>query len=335
MWSNSIEFDLLAFILLALVIFFAGKKLSFYGDLFAEKTGFGKAWIGLILMSAVTSLPELMVGISAVSIVKSADLAVGDIFGSCAFNLGILSLMDAFTPKNKPLFSKVSQNHVLATSLGIILVAMSGLGLLLNQDIALTPSIGLTSISFGIIYLASLKLIYSFNQKHPEIHPEHHQDVTLSLRYILGRYAIFASIIIVAALFLPHFAERIAEHTGLGTSFVGTLLLAGSTSLPEIAVSIAAVRMGSVDLAVGNLLGSNIFNIFILFLDDVFYLDGHLLKDASPNNLISVMCVIAMSSVVIIGLSNRSQTKKYLLAWDSLAIFIIYFFNMVLLYQSE
>lgn len=335
MWSNSIEFDLLAFILLALVIFFAGKRLSFYGDLFAEKTGFGKAWIGLILMSAVTSLPELMVGISSVSIVKSADLAVGDIFGSCAFNLGILSLMDAFTPKNKPLFSKVSQNHVLATSLGIILVAMAGLGLLLNQDLVLTPSIGLTSISFGIIYLASLRIIYSFNLKHPEIRPEHQEEIKFSLNYILGRYALFASVIIVAALFLPHFAERIAQQTGLGTSFVGTLLLAGSTSLPEIAVSIAAVRMGSVDLAVGNLLGSNIFNIFILFLDDVFYLDGHLLKDASPNNLISVMSVIAMSSVVIIGLTYRSQTKKYLLAWDSLVIFIIYVINMVLLYQIE
>ena len=62
------------FIICALIIFFAGKRLSHYGDLLAELSGMGKAWIGLILMAAVTSLPELMVGISSAVIIQSADL---------------------------------------------------------------------------------------------------------------------------------------------------------------------------------------------------------------------------------------------------------------------
>lgn len=84
------------FLVCAIIIFFAGKKLSFYGDLLADMIGMGKAFIGLILMSTVTSLPELMVGISSVSIVQSADLAMGDILGSCALNLSILSFMDVY-----------------------------------------------------------------------------------------------------------------------------------------------------------------------------------------------------------------------------------------------
>lgn len=325
---------ILGFLLCAAIIFFAGKHLSHYGDLLADLTGMGKAWIGLILMSAVTSLPELMVGISSVTIIKSADLAVGDIFGSCAFNLGILSLMDIFTPKDRPLFSGISQSHILASAFGLILIGLAGLGLLLDKDIVLTPSIGLTSIAFAAIYFVSIKTIYDYQKSHPKDETASQvSDNKLTLKQVIIRYAFFALVIIVTALALPYFAEHIAEQTGLGKSFVGTFFLAASTSLPEIAVSLAAVRMGYTDMAVGNLLGSNIFNIFILFLDDVFYTQGHLLKDASEVNLISVFFVILMTATAIIGFIFPSKEKKIFLSWDTLIIFLLYVVNMVLLYQ--
>ena len=97
-------FSIAGFLFCALVIFFAGRKLSWYGDMIAVKTGLGKAWIGLILMATVTSLPELMVGIGSSAIVQSADLAVGDILGSCSFNLAILAVLDIFVPKHQHLF---------------------------------------------------------------------------------------------------------------------------------------------------------------------------------------------------------------------------------------
>ena len=140
-------------------------------------------------------------------------------------------------------------------------------------------------------------------------------------------------IIIIAALGLPFFADGIAELTGLGKSFVGTFFLAVSTSLPEIAVSIAAVRMGSVDLAVGNLLGSNIFNILILALDDIFYTKGLLLKDSSEFHIISVLSTIIMTAVVIIGLSYRAIGKRFFLAWDAALIFLIYIINLFFIYH--
>ena len=121
-------------------------------------------------------------------------------------------------------------------------------------------------------------------------------------------------------------------HGGPSTSFVGTLFLAASTSLPEIAVSIAAIRMGSIDLAVGGLLGSNIFNVLILALDDIFYTKGHLLKDASDINILSAFAVIIMSAIVIIGLNFRATGKRYFLSWDAALIFLIYIINIVLLY---
>jgi Ca2+/Na+ antiporter len=323
------------FIVCAAIIFFAGKRLSHYGDLLADMTGMGKALIGLVLMSAVTSLPELMVGFSSAAIVGSADLATGDIMGSCAFNLGLLSLMDVFTPKNRPLFSSVSQSHILAATFGLVLVTMSGLGLFLDNDIVITPSLGMMSLSFAAIYFVSIRTIYRYQKANPpQTHGiEAHADTDLTLRQVVARYALFALIIILAALALPFFAEHIAEQSGLGQSFVGTLFLAVSTSLPEIAVSLAAVRMGAADMAVGNLLGSNIFNIFVLFLDDVFYTKGHLLKDASEANLVSVFFVVLMSATAIIGLVFPSKEKRAVLAWDTWVIFLLYVVNMILLYQ--
>jgi cation:H+ antiporter len=322
------------FIICALIIFTAGKRLSHYGDLLAELTGMGKAWIGLILMAAITSLPELMVGISSAVIVQSADLAVGDIIGSCAFNLGILSMMDLFTPKDRPLFSHVSKSHILAAAFGVILMALVGLNLYLDKDIVIASFIGLTSISFLIVYLAAVKSIFSYQQNNVITEQPVHEksNTTLTLNQVVLRYAFFALIIILTALALPFFAEHIAEASGLGKSFVGTLFLAASTSLPEIAVSLAAIRMGSVDMAVGNLLGSNLFNIVILFLDDLFYTKGHLMKDASDVNLLSVFFVIMMTGIAITGFIFPSQKKKFIMAWDTLTICSLYVLNMVLLF---
>jgi cation:H+ antiporter len=325
------------FILCAVIIFFAGKKLSYYGDLLAEKTGMGKAWIGLILMASVTSLPELMVGISSSAIVQSADLAVGDILGSCAFNLGILAIMDAFLPRYDTLLGKASPNHILAAALGIILISMVGVAIFLPEDIVLSSWIGFTSLSFIIIYFISIRLIYLNEMKSAKVSAgtvvENHSHTDITLKHIIRKYVLFALIIVAAALMLPYFADKIADDTGLGKSFVGTFFLAVSTSLPEIAVSIAAVRMRSLDLAVGNLFGSNLFNILILAIDDLFYTKGHILKDASSDNIISVFSAILMTAVAIIGLSFRTKGKRYLLAWDAALIFFIYIVNLILLYQ--
>lgn len=326
-------YSLTGFIVCAAIIFIAGRKLSHYGDLLAELTGMGKAWIGLILMAAVTSLPELMVGISSVTIVGSADLAVGDIIGSCAFNLGILSMMDIFTPKGHSLFANASRSHILIAGFGIILMSLVGLGLFLSEDIIVLPFLGLTSISFVVVYLIAVRVLFKYQMTHPSGDAQQgnpHQQVTL--QHVIVRYSFFAFIIIITALALPYFVEHLAEQAGLGKTFAGTLFLAISTSLPEIAVSFAAIRMGSTDMAIGNLLGSNLFNILILFLDDLFYTKGHLLKDASDLNLLSVFSVLMMTGVAIIGFIFPSQKKRIFLSWDTFAIFALYITNMILLY---
>jgi cation:H+ antiporter len=327
---------LLGFAVCAVLIFFSGRKLSAYGDIIADHLGLGKAWVGLIMLASVTSLPELVVGISSVTIAESADLATGDVLGSCAFNLLILSLLDIIV-KDDPVFARASKTHIMAGSMGMILVAMAGLGLFLTKDILLTPWISIVSLAFMVIYFLAIRLIYAHEKDHmvPEIHAGR-TTPGISLAKALTMYTLHAVFVVAAALFLPGFAQTMAIESGLGESFVATLFLAAATSFPEMAVSFSAARMGMIDLAVGNLLGSNMFNFLILAVDDVFYAKGPLLKDASDSHLISVFSVMIMTAIAIAGIAyHNTQKKRFLMAADSFLILLTYIFNLVLLYRMS
>jgi cation:H+ antiporter len=319
------------FLVSALLILYCGRRLTQYGKQIATALRWEQGWIGLILMASVTSLPELTVGIGSVSIVGSADLALGDILGSCAFNLGILSLLDAFVRK-RALLSNISVAHALAGAMSIVLTAMVGLGLYLERDIALTQWIGVTGLLFIGVYLLAMQLLYRYEKREQKRLPLEDSGENIKLRSAIALYAGNAVIVVAAAIALPQFAKDIATASGLSESFIGTVFLAASTSLPEVAVSYAAVRIGALDLATGSLLGSNLFNIFILAIDDSFYTDGYLLQDASNTNLISVFFVIMMTAVAIAGQIYRVQHKRFLLAWDALVIFLLYLVNIIILY---
>jgi cation:H+ antiporter len=157
--------DVMSFIACAVVIYFAGGKLSVYSAAISSSTRLSNVWIGVVLLASVTSLPELMVGIGSSAIVASADLAVGDVLGSCAFNLGILAMMDVLMPARKSLFGIASVSHVMAAALGILLVVLVGAGLYLPDELMVTSWLGVLSAAFMVLYFVSMRLIYFFVRK--------------------------------------------------------------------------------------------------------------------------------------------------------------------------
>ena len=328
------------FVICSALIFYHGTKLSFYGDLLSIKSGLGKAWVGLILMASVTSLPELVIGISSVTVVESADLAVGNVLGSCVFNLAILSLLDAIMP-GKPVLTQVANSNVLAATLCTILLCLVGIGLFLPNELIIMNWIGITSLGFLTIYLVSIRLLHTYGLRNdPAIGAVNPPggDVDMSLRKVILWYSVHAVMVIGAAVALPYFSDQISSQTGISQSFVGTLFLAASSSLPEVAVSLSAARIGNVDMAVGNLFGSNIFNIMLLAISDIFYLPGELLKDASEANLVTVFAIIGMNAIAIAGLTIRPEKKRFhFLAWDTMLIFLLYIITMlfIFIYPSQ
>ncbi|OGW54618.1 MAG: sodium:proton exchanger [Nitrospirae bacterium RBG_19FT_COMBO_55_12] len=328
----------LAFIICTSAIVYAGTRLSRYGDIIAEKTGLGRTWIGVVLMASVTSLPELVTGISSVTYAGVPDIAVGDVLGSCVFNMLILALLDAVY-RPMPISAKAHQGHILSAGFGILLLGAVALSIFLASHVFPLGWIGAYSLMFIVIYFFAMRTVYSYEKKRIALFIK---EAALELQYghiptrtAVVNYAINAVIVIVAAMFLPKIGEGIAETTGLGQSFVGNIFIAISTSLPEVVVSLAAVKMGAVDLAIGNLFGSNIFNILILAVDDILFVKGPLLSFTNQNHAISALSAIMMTAIAIIGLTYRAEKKQMLLAWDSVGIVVVYMINLALLYSMR
>ena len=325
-----------AFILCTAAIVYAGTKLSRYGDVIAEKTGLGRTWIGVVLMSAVTSLPELVTGIGSVTYADVPDIAVGDVLGSCVFNMLILAILDAVY-KPMPISTKAQQGHVLSAGFGILLLSSVSLSLFLHHRVMTLGWLGIYSLFFTTVYFFAMRIVYQHEKKEiarvVKDAAAEFQYGEISTRSAVLNYSFNAVIVIIAAMFLPKIGEGIATATGLGQSFVGTIFIAISTSLPEVVVSVAAVKMGAVDLAIGNLFGSNIFNIFILGIDDLFFVKGPILSYSNQNHAISALCAMMMTAIAIIGLTYRAEKKRLIIAWDSVMIVLLYLVNLVLLYR--
>jgi len=323
----------LEFLVVTALIVFSGTRLTRYGDVISEKTGLSRLWLGMVLMAGVTSLPELATGLSAVAS-NLPDIAVGNILGSCVFNVGILGVLDTLSRK-VPLSSKVNQANILSAGMSILFLGGVSLSLYLGGQLPGLGWMGLYTplIAFG--YLGTMRMAFKFEKRRSTSAAGlvvDREASALTLGAAILRYALHAAVVVGAAVFLPSIAERIAEMTGLGQTFVGNIFVAISTSLPEMTVCLAAMKIGAVDMAVGNIFGSNIFNMFILAIEDIFYFQGPILSFVQGQNLIPSLLAVAMTGLAIAGLIYNAEKKLFVWAWDSFGIILIFMVNLVLLY---
>jgi len=330
----------LAFLVCTLAILYSGVKLSKYGDIIAEKTGLGRVWIGVILIAFVTSLPELVTGLSSVIIFDTPNIAAGDVFGSCVFNILILALLDILD-RASPISSRVQQGHTLSAGFGILLLSVVAVNIFLSNSQAeiFTPLlwVGIYTPLIIFLYFIAMRLIFSYEKRSiaafVKEKAEELKYEKISKRNVYINFSINALIVVVAAIFLPEIGKSIAEITGLGQTFVGNILIAISTSLPEVVVSISAVRIGAADMAIGNLFGSNLFNILILAVDDVFFVKGPLLSHIELSHIISALSAAIMMTIAVIGLTYRATKKQLFLSWDAMGIVAVYILNLFALYM--
>ena len=310
----------------ALLIVIAGVRLARFGDVLGEKSGLGRSWVGVVLLATTTSLPELFTGFSATALSPLPDIALGDVLGSCMFNLVILSFMDAIHPE--PISARAHQGHVLSIGFALLLLGVVGVGLVADDRLPAVGWIGLYSPVLICLYFVAMRMIFTHEQQRRarEIQEvaEDLQYHAITVRSAVLHYTGAAVVVVGAALWLPQLGAELARQTGLGQAFVGGVFIAATTSLPEVVVSVAAVRIGAVDLAVANVLGSNLFNLLILALDDVFYRQGPLLAHAAPSHNVAVVAIVMMNALFLIALTYRVMTKRFVVTWDTGGIAAVY-----------
>jgi cation:H+ antiporter len=327
----------LQFLLSLLIILFAGTKLARYGDAIAEKTGLSRVWIGLVLLAVITTMPELVTGISAVALVKLPNLALGNFLGSCIFNLAIIAVLDILY-RPAPLLSRVRTRHLLTAGLGILLISFVAGSILAGERFSgfALGWVGIPTIIIFIFYLLVIRRILFYERYHQPQPVE-----TVSPRYeeldnktVYLRFTLAALAIIGAGIWLAFIGGEITTTYSWSASFVGSLFLAVATSMPELVVSIAAVRLGAIDMAVAGILGANMLNMANLFVADLFYRQGPILSSVESDHLITAVVAMAMTLLVISGIRFRQKQKTFkFISWYAVALIGLYLLGFYRLFS--
>ncbi len=328
---------LVAFVATAALVVIAGIRLSMYGDALGDRTGLGNGLVGLIFLAGVTSLPELVVSLTSVlkaaTLADGADLATGNMLGSNVFNLLILAFMALFfTARFKP--QEMKNPHTDSAVYGLIMLALFALAYLgANRTGWIIPGLDCSApvLALPLFYFAVLmrehKQHRQGEKEEPEEHlPEEDQLAQMPAARFYGILLFLCGLIIGGGVILSILGSRMAlppEQGGFGleASLIGTLFLAISTSLPELVISMASIRLGFLDMAVGNVLGSNMFNLLIIFVADVAMRKASLLEHASSKHWTSVALILLLTLIGGALLRARTKTATLLIAGTMIALY--------------
>jgi cation:H+ antiporter len=218
--------------------------------------------------------------------------------------------------------------------MAIVLTTMCLLFLLAPIEFTIA-GIGPGPLAVAVSYVLGLRLVY-YDQQHAmqNLAPGETaitEPGAMTLQHAVIGYAACTVGILVAAPLLASAAEGLAEVTGLGGTFIGTTLVAISTSMPEAVTTYAAVRAGAYDLAVGNIFGSNAFNMVILLPADGFF-EGSLLAAASPTQAITATCAILATGLAVLGLLYRPERWYWIVEPDAALVIVVVVASLGLIY---
>lgn len=323
----------------AAAVWWSGGRLAHDANRVSAVTGIGRAAVGMVLLGGITSLPEIATSLTA-AIGGSADLAVNNLVGGVAFQLVILAVADALMGK-KALTSMLPRAD---------LIVQAAIGTLMLAVIAAAVSLGeLGVVGFGVgsallvvAYAGAVAVTQSLERRvswRPADYEAEEEEEggggkeKGDLSSLVWRIVGLGLVILVAGFLLTRSGEAIAERTGLGSSFFGAVFLAGSTSLPEFSSAITAAKIGRPQLAIGDVLGGNMFNMSLIFLVDLAYRGDPVLGTVGRFSVVAAMLGVVLNAVLIVGIVERRDRTIFRMGYDSAAILILYAAGLVLLFQ--
>ncbi len=327
------------FIFVAAVIVFAGSRLSGYADILAIKLKLSRSAMGVLLVSIVTTLPEITTTLSAICKVDAPNMALGNNFGSILFNLSIIAICDCIFRRGG-ILRHINSRELKPALYSLTLILLSAFALLLPMPIAIGGMrFGAGSLVVIIVFVFFFMRIHSSGQVSTSANKDEKEVVgeNVSLRTAIIGFAVCSILIVICGVSLAVIGDNLAKAAGLSSSFVGTLFLAIATSLPELTVGISSVRRGAYDLMLGNIMGANMLNVVVIALADLFYI-----KDALnvPKNLgwgqvFAAACAILVTGVVISGILKKSQMRaSRFIGWRSVVILLVHVVCLIVIFNG-
>jgi cation:H+ antiporter len=335
----SLPVNLLVFAAAAVAVWFAAVRLTHRADAIATRTGIGQEMVGLLLLGAATSLPELAVATTA-TLQGAPALTIGDLLGSAAINVVLLAFADAAVRKAPLTGMPGSPKVLLVGVLGMMMMGVVIAPALTGDRLFL--GIGGWSWAMLLLYAAALWMM-GHSQAEAAWRPlrgpgkEDEGGSNGLQQQSLGRLAagaaLAAAVILVAGFLLAHTGEAIAQQTGLGSSFFGLVFLAFATSLPEISTVLTAVRLQRYAMAIADVFGTNLFNVTIIVLVDALHPGGPVLVETGRLASFGALLAMLLTGLFLVGLiERRNRTVVAGLGFDSVLALLTYAGGLAVLY---
>lgn len=338
------------FLLAAIGVFRGGTAIARAGDEIARRTPLGHVWVGALLIAGATSLPELAT--DTIAVLRDAPgLATGDLFGSNMTNMGILALVALFYRQAR-VFQREALGLALAASVAIVLTGTATLFIVVRFEHSIAGA-----FSFGSLALlaAAVGAWWLFPEAREAVSEPiaaaeddpAQREAPISARGNTARsrtaplarhvlaFVAAAGVIIGSGSALVWSAEQIAEITGLSETFVGVLGLAAATSMPELSASLAAVRMGALDMAVGNLYGSNALNMTMLVWLDAIHVRAPLLETADPGNAAAGLVAMLLMMIGLTNMILRAERRRFPIDPTAVVILAGYLAGLLLVWSAS
>lgn len=301
----------LEYLFTSLMVVLLSIKASDYVDLLDKKSNLSGAFLGGIMLSAVTSLPELFTSISSTLLVKKPDLCLGNILGSDLFNMAALAVVAlVFFKKYKK--GKISSSYRRVAAAVVVIyvaIALNFAGILKFEIL----TVSVTTLIIIVMYIIGAKFLAMASDNEAdeeELNIQASKDSPLTIKQIGIRFAIVSIGIIAFSIIVTFLTDQIAVRLNLGAGFAGALFLGVATSLPELTSTITLFKMKNFNIAVGNIVGSNLFNFIILALVDIISLKENVVStpDAQVMNL--MICGIIAAPLLLISIKIKNNAVR-------------------------
>ncbi len=306
---TSLPIAILVFLGSAAAVIFFGIRLAIYGDALATLTGWGRLFVGSILVALATSLPELATNITAVRLVDPPNpgLAFGNVVGANMLNMFTFAAV-ALMFGGRLFLQRVApqQRYLIITA-----VVMTSLALVFGAaklEVAFYK-IGLTSLILLLVFVVGMWVVYKTRPTASA--DEEEEDPGMGLSRAWALFLLVSAGVIVSGYFLGVSTDSIAQITGISSGTLGILLVSLVTTMPEASSTIAAARIGAMDLGVAGLYGSCAFNVTILFYADLFYRGGEVVKGSG----------VEVDNIAI--LLNRPEPVHFLSGAVAIALMLV------------
>ncbi|MEX0619071.1 MAG: sodium:calcium antiporter [Pseudohongiellaceae bacterium] len=321
---------IVVFIAAAAVITFAGVKLAGTAEAIADKTGLGQAIVGAVFLGISTSLSGTVLSFYSASQGHSS-LAISNAVGGIAAQTVFLAVADISYRKANlehaaSSLENLLQSALLATLLAVPILAMAG------PEVTFF-NVHPASVLLVVLYILGLRVVSSSRgqpfwratqtrQTQNETSQSHPSNK--SLKSLLLYFAILALLLGISGIGMAESALEIAGRTGISQTIVGGFLTSVATSLPELITVLAAVHNGALNLAVGDIIGGNSFDVLFLAGSDVFYRAGSIYHQINSDHVVMTTMAMLMNGMLMLGLLRREEHGFAGIGFESVAVLLFY-----------